>query len=229
MSRGAEVTQELWSTVDHYTAGLLIAPDRALDHAIAASVAAGLPPIAVSPSQGKLLHLLVRMHGSSSILEMGTLGGYSTIWLARGLPPDGRMITLEVDPRYAEVAAGNVERAGLAERVELQVGSALDSLRALIADGRGPFDFIFIDADKKSTPEYFAAALELARPGSVILTDNVVRHGSLIDGDSDDPSVLGMRRFQEMLSCEPRVSATTIQTVGSKGYDGFTLALVEPA
>jgi predicted O-methyltransferase YrrM len=221
------MSQELWSAVDEYVGELLIGPDAALEDATAASAAAGLPPIAVSPSQGKLLALLVGMHGSRSILEMGTLGAYSTIWLARALPPGGRIVTLEVDPRFARVAAANIERAGVADLVELRVGRALDALGDLIAEQRDPFDFIFIDADKRSTPEYFAAALELSRPGGVILTDNVVRDGALVDADSDDPGVRGMRRFHEMLSHEPRVSATTIQTVGVKGYDGFTLALVD--
>jgi predicted O-methyltransferase YrrM len=223
------LSQRLWSEIDRYTADMLIAPDPALEQAVAASAAAGLPAIAVSPNQGKLLELLARMHGCASILELGTLGGYSTIWLARALAPGGRLITLEVDPDYARVAAANIELAGLAGRVELRVGRALDGLRALIAQGAGPFDFIFIDADKQSTPEYFTAALELTRPGSVILTDNVVRGGSLLDAASDDPRVLGMRRFQDLLGSEQRVSATTIQTVGSKGYDGFTLALVNGA
>jgi predicted O-methyltransferase YrrM len=221
------MTQQLWSAVDEYAAGLLIESDPVFEEALAASAAAGLPPIAVSPSQGKLLHLLARMHRSRSILELGTLGAYSTIWLARALPAGGRMVTLEVDPAFARVAAANLERASLSDRVELRVGRASDSLQELRDEPADPFDFIFIDADKQSTPEYFAAALELTRPGSVILTDNVVRAGALADGDSDDPRVTGMRRFHEMLSSESRVSATTIQTVGSKGYDGFTLAIVE--
>jgi predicted O-methyltransferase YrrM len=221
------MTQQLWSAVDEYAADLLIESDPVFEEALAASAAAGLPEIAVSPSQGKLLHLLARMHGSRSILELGTLGAYSTIWLARALPPGGRMVTLEVDPAFARVAAANLERASLSDRVELRVGRASDSLHELRDEPADPFDFIFIDADKQSTPEYFAVALELTRPGSVILTDNVVRAGALADGDSDDPRVTGMRRFHEMLSCESRVSATTIQTVGSKGYDGFTLAIVE--
>ena len=221
------MTQPLWNAVDEYAADLLIGPDRALEEALAASAAAGLPPIAVSPSQGKLLHLLARMHASRNILELGTLGAYSTIWLARALPAGGRVVTLQLDPGYARVAAANLERAQLADRVELRVGRALDSLHELReTPADPPFDFIFIDADKQSTPEYFAAALDLTRTGSVILTDNVVRAGALADGDSDDPRAIGMRRFHEMLARESRVSATTIQTVGSKGYDGFTLAIV---
>jgi predicted O-methyltransferase YrrM len=222
---------ERWSAVDGYTAELLIGPDDALDHAARASAAAGLPQIAVSPNQGKLLYLLARIHGARSVLELGTLGGYSTIWLARAVPSGGRLVTVELEPRYAEVAAANIERAGLSGLVEQRVGPALDALRRLREQRAGPFDMTFIDADKKGTPEYFEAALELSRPGSVIVTDNVVRNGALIDPDADDPGVLGMRRFQELLGADRRadrrVSATTIQTVGSKGYDGFTLALVE--
>ena len=223
------MSQQRWTAVDRYIDDLLVGPDPALQQALRASADAGLPPIALSPAQGKLLHLLARIHGARSILEMGTLGGYSTIWLARALPDDGRIITLELDPGYAEVAAANIERAGLAGLIDIRVGRALDSLRALLAEGAGPFDLIFIDADKQSTPEYFAQALELSRPGSVIVTDNVVRDGALIDAGSEDPGVQGMRRFHELLARERsggRVTATTIQTVGSKGYDGFTLALV---
>ena len=224
------MSRERWTAVDAYTAGLLIGADEALDEAVRASADAGLPPIAVSPNQGKLLYLLARIHTASSILELGTLGGYSTIWLARALAPGGRLVTVELEPAYAAVAAANIERAGLSGVVEQRVGPALDELRRLRADGAGPFDMTFIDADKKGTPEYFEASLELSRPGSMILTDNVVRDGALIDPGTEDPGVLGMRRFQELLGADrlgrARVSATTIQTVGSKGYDGFTLALV---
>ena len=174
MSR-ARSSWEQWTAVDHYIEDLLLGRDPVLEAALAASADAGLPPIALSPAQGKLLHLLARVHNAGSILELGTLGGYSTIWLARALPGNGRMITLELDPRYAEVAAANVERAGLAGLIEIRVGRALDSLRALVAEGAGPFDLIFIDADKQRTPDYFVYALELSRPGSVIVTDNVVR------------------------------------------------------
>jgi predicted O-methyltransferase YrrM len=223
------VSQRLWSDVDGYIGELLLGDDPALDAALRESAAAGLPPIAVSPPQGKLLHLLARMHGARSILEVGTLGGYSTIWLARALPHDGRLISLELEPGYAAVAVANVERAGLAGLVDIRVGPALDSLRALAAEQREPFDLVFIDADKQSTPEYFAHALELSRPGGVIVVDNVVRGAALIDPDSEDPGAQGMRRFHELLSAEPRVSATTIQTVGSKGYDGLTVVLVDGA
>jgi predicted O-methyltransferase YrrM len=224
------MSQEMWSAVDGYVDEKLIGEDPALDHALSASIVAGLPPIALTPAQGKLLHLLARIHGARSILELGTLGGYSTIWLARALPDDGRLITLELNPRYAEVAAANVERAGLAGLIKIEVGPALNSLRALLAASAGPFDLVFIDADKESTPEYFQLALELVRPGGVIVTDNVVRDGALADPTTQDPRALGMRRFHELLAAGVdghRFTATTIQTVGAKGYDGFTLALVE--
>jgi predicted O-methyltransferase YrrM len=222
------VSDERWDAVDAYITDMLVGHDPALERALAASAAAGLPQIAVSPPQGKMLHLLARIHGASSILELGTLGGYSTIWLARALPPEGRLVTLEVEPAYAEVAASNIERAGLAERVQLRVGPALESLLELIDEGAGPFDLIFIDADKPSTPDYFELALKLSRAGGVIITDNVVLGGALADSAELEPRAVGMRRFHEMLAAEPRVSATTIQTVGSKGHDGFTLALVLP-
>jgi predicted O-methyltransferase YrrM len=221
------MSAERWNAVDEYTAGLLLGEDPVLDAAVQASAEAGLPPIAVSPNQGKLLNMLVRLHGARSVLELGTLGGYSTIWMARALPADGRLVTLELSPAYAEVAGANIERAGLSALIEIRVGPAADGLRALIDAAAGPFDLIFIDADKVSTPTYFELALQLSRPGGVILTDNVVRDGALIDPDSDDPGVHGMRRFLELAGAEPRVTATTIQTVGSKGYDGFTLAIVE--
>jgi predicted O-methyltransferase YrrM len=222
------MSQQQWTDVDGYTADLLVREDDALRAAAEQSAAEGLPAIAVSPSQGKLLHLLVRMQGASSILELGTLGGYSTIWLARALAPGGRLVTLEVEPRYAAVAAANIARAGVADRVEQRVGPAADSLRELLGEGAGPFDFIFIDADKRGTPEYFELALDLAREGTVIVTDNVVRGGALIDPTNEDPGVEGMRRFHELLAAAPGATGTTIQTVGSKGYDGFTLALVAP-
>ena len=217
---------ELWNAVDEYTAGLLAGEDEALRAALADSEAAGLPPIAVTPNQGKLLDLLIRIHGGHNVLEIGTLGGYSTIWMARALPAGGRLVTLELDRRYAEVAAANIARAGLAERVEQRVGPALDSLAALAREGGEPFDLVFIDADKQTTPQYFAAALGLTRPGALILADNVVRGGAVADPQGEDAGAQGMRRFLEMAAQEPRISATTIQTVGSKGYDGFTLALV---
>jgi predicted O-methyltransferase YrrM len=221
------MSQELWSAVDAYIAGQLLEEDPVLEDVLKASADAGLPPIALSPPQAKLLHLLARVHGARSILELGTLGGYSTIWLARALPADSRLITLELNPNYAEIATGNIHRAGVAGPIQIIVGPALDGMRKLIAEDAGPFDLIFIDADKQGTPEYFQHALRLSRPGTVILTDNVVRGGAVADPDTEDPRALGMRRFHELLAAEPRVSATTIQTVGGKGYDGFTLALVE--
>jgi predicted O-methyltransferase YrrM len=188
--------------------------------------AAHLPAINVAPNQGKLLQLLARAQGARNILEVGTLGGYSTIWLARALPPGGRLVTLEIDPRYAEVARANVLRAGLAEVVEVRVGRAVESLAQLEAEGRGPFDLVFIDADKPSNPDYFRWALRLSRRGSVIIVDNVVRGGAVADGASEDPRVRGVRELNDLIASEPRVSATAVQTVGSKGYDGFALILV---
>ncbi len=220
------MNQEQWTAVDRYTADLLVPSDPALDAALQASAAAGLPPIQVSPVQGKWLHLLARIQGARTILELGTLGGYSTIWLARALPADGHLITLEVEPKHAEVARTNIARAGLAKLVELRLGPALDTLPKLAAEKLGPFDFIFIDADKVNIANYFTWALKLSRRGSVIVVDNVVRKGAVIDAASSDPNVQGVRRFNELLAAESRVSATTIQTVGSKGYDGLTLALV---
>jgi len=220
---------EQWTAVDRFISDLLIPPDAALEAALRASIEAGLPAIQVSPAHGKLLHLLAKVRGARTILEIGTLGGYSTIWLARALPPGGCLITLEADPKHAEVARANIARARLAGVVELRLGKALDVLPQLAAEQRGPFDFIFIDADKPTTPDYFTWALQLSRAGSLIITDNVVRKGALADANNNDPSVRGMRRFHEMVSAERRVSATTIQTVGCKGYDGFTLALVVEA
>ncbi|HUA67082.1 MAG TPA: O-methyltransferase [Candidatus Saccharimonadales bacterium] len=217
---------ETWTAVDRYIAGLLEPPDSALDAALAASAAAGLPPINVSQNQGKLLQLLARIQRARTILEMGTLGGYSTIWLARALREGGKLITLESDPRHAEVARTNIARAGLADIVELRLGRALDTLPRLAAEGCGPFDLIFIDADKPGTAYYFAWAFKLSRPGTLIIVDNVVRKGAVIDAMSDDQNVQGMRRFFDALAAEKRVSATVLQTVGSKGYDGFAIALV---
>jgi predicted O-methyltransferase YrrM len=220
------VTQETWSAVDEYVTGLLAPPDRALDAALHAGEVAGLPQIQVSPPQGKLLHLLAKTIGAGSILEFGTLAGYSTIWLGRALPTDGRLITLEANPAYAEVAVASIAAAGLADTVEVRVGPALDQLPQLEADGVGPFDFTFIDADKVHTPDYFAWALEHSRPGSLIVADNVVRDGRLADLDDDEPAIAAQRRFHEQLAAESRVEATTIQTVGGKGYDGFSLIRV---
>jgi predicted O-methyltransferase YrrM len=216
----------LWGDVDRYVGEQLIGEDEALDAALRASAEAGLPPIAVSPPQGKLLHLLARSIAARRALEVGTLGGYSTIWLARALGEQGRVVTLEADARYAEVAKANIARAGLGERVEVRVGPALDTLPLLAAERPEPFDVVFIDADKVHTPDYFQWALQLTRPGGLIIADNVIRDGVIVDPQSSDPGALGARRLHELLAAEPRVSATTIQTVGLKGYDGFTLILV---
>lgn len=220
------MSQEQWTAVDQFIKDLLLPPDAALDAALQANAAAGLPAIDVAPNQGMLLHLLARLQGARRILEIGTLGGYSTIWLARALPAGGRLITLEADPRHAAVAEANVARAGLAGVVEIRLGRALDSLSQLAAEGRGPFDLIFIDADKPAYPEYLTWALRLSRPGSLIIADNVVRGGAVIDPESSDPNVQGARRFLQRLAAEPRLSATALQTVGSKGYDGLAIALV---
>lgn len=217
------MAQDQWTAVDAYVGDLLVPSDPALDAALAASAAAGLPPHNVSPSQGKLLHLLARLRGARRILEIGTLGAYSTIWLGRALPPDGGLVTLEADPAHAAVARANLARAGLDRLVTLREGPAIDTLPRL----EGPFDMVFIDADKPSNPDYFAWALRLARPGTLVIVDNVVRGGAVVDADSADPSVRGVRRLNAMLAAEPRASATTIQTVGSKGWDGFTLALID--
>jgi predicted O-methyltransferase YrrM len=220
------VAQDTWTAVDEYVTGLLAPPDAALDAAVRAGEAAGLPQTQVSPPQGKLLHLLAKTIGARSILEFGTLAGYSTIWLARALPTGGRLITLEANPKYAEVAAASITAAGLGEVVEVRVGPALEQLPQLEADGVGPFDLTFIDADKAHTPDYFTWTLEHSRPGSLIVADNVVRDGRLADLGDDDPAIAAQRRFHEQLSNEPRVEATTIQTVGGKGYDGFSLIRV---
>jgi predicted O-methyltransferase YrrM len=219
------MTEELWTAVDRYLGDLLAPADYELEGALGASAAAGLPAINVSPAQGKLLHLLVRAIGARNVLEIGTLGGYSTIWLARALPDGGRVISLEADARHAEVARANIARAGLETRVEVRLGMALDLLPEL-AGSANPFDFVFIDADKPNNTAYFDWALKLSRPGSIIVVDNVVRGGDVIDADDDSPTVQGVRRFLERLAAEPRVSATAIQTVGAKGYDGFAIALV---
>jgi predicted O-methyltransferase YrrM len=220
------MTDERWTAVDRYIADLLVPPEPALAAALEANAAAGLPPHDVTPNQGRLLELLARLQGARRILEIGTLGGYSTIWLASALPRGGRLITLESDAHYAKVARANIERAALAEFVELRVGPALETLQEIGAAATEPFDLIFIDADKRSNPEYLAWALKLSRRGSLIVADNVVRGGALVDAASDDLTVAGVRRFFELVASEPRLCATAIQTVGSKGYDGFALVLV---
>lgn len=219
--------QPIWDAVDDYAADLLIKEDEALRAALRDSGTAGLPAISVSAAQGKLLHLLARMQKASRVLEIGTLGGYSTIWLARGLAPGGRVVTLELEPRNAEIARTNIDRAGVTDRVEIRVGAAIDSLRRMTEEDPAPFDLVFIDADKPSTPEYFRWAMRLSRPGTVIVVDNIVRHGALVDPDSDDPGAPGMRKVSELIAADAGVTATLIQTVGNKGYDGFLLALVE--
>ncbi|MER5983062.1 O-methyltransferase [Streptomyces sp. NPDC001787] len=223
------MTQARWTAVDNYFNGLLVGPDEALDAAVEASGAAGLPEIQVAPNQGKLLHMMARLQGARTILEIGTLGGYSTIWLARALPEGGRLVTLEADPAYAEVARANIARAGLADVVEVRVGPALETLPVLAAEGYGPFDVVFIDADKPSNPDYLAWSVELTRPGSLIIADNVVRDGEVVDADSADPKVQGVRRFTELVAADPTLSATALQTVGDKGYDGLMAVLVTEA
>jgi predicted O-methyltransferase YrrM len=212
--------------IDHYLASLLAPHDAALEGALKSSNEGGLPEIQVSPTHGKLLYLLGRLQGARAILEIGTLGAYSAIWLARALAPGGKLTTIEFEPKHAEVARANIARAGLADRVDLKVGRALDVLPKLVADKAGPFDIVFIDADKQSNPDYFQWALKLTRPGSLIIVDNVVREGAVLDAKSADPSVQGTRRVLEMMASEPRVTATAIQTLGIKGHDGFAIALV---
>jgi predicted O-methyltransferase YrrM len=220
------MSQAQWTEVDRYITESIVPQDAALEEALKASESAGLPAINVAPNQGKLLWMLARVQGARNILEIGTLGGYSTIWLARALARGGRVITLEADPKHAEVARANIARAGLAKIVDVRLGRAIDTLPSLETEAAGPFDLVFIDADKPSIPEYFAWAIRLSRPGSLIIVDNVVRAGAVADAASDDRSVQGVRRLFEAIGAEPRVSATAIQTVGIKGYDGFAIALV---
>jgi predicted O-methyltransferase YrrM len=222
----AAMTQTLWTEIDAYFAERLAPADEALDGALAANARAGLPAIDVAPVQGKLLELLARMCGARRALEIGTLGGYSTIWLARGVGETGQVVTLELDETHAAVARGNLAAAGVGGRVEVRVGRAIDSLADLIREAVAPFDLVFIDADKASTPDYLDASLRLTRPGAVIIVDNVVRDGRVIEADSRDPNVQGIRRFIDMAAADPRLSATAIQTVGLKGHDGFALAVV---
>ena len=220
------MSQAQWTSVDRYFSEQLVPHDPALEAALKASADAGLPPINVSPTQGRLLQLLARLQGARKILEIGTLGGYSTIWLARALPEEGHLVTLEAVAKHARVAEANVANAGLAEIVEIRIGAALDTLPKLAEEGKGPFDLTFIDADKERIPEYFRWALELSRPGSVVIVDNVVRGGAVADDTTTDPDVKGIRRFLELVANEPRVSGTAVQTVGAKGWDGFALVLV---
>jgi predicted O-methyltransferase YrrM len=223
--------QDLWTAVDGYIADHLLPADPVLDAALRASREAGITGGALAPNQGKLLEILARIQGARSVLELGTLGGYSTIWLARALPEGGRLVSLEADPRHAELARANIAHAGLAGVVEVRVGPALETLPVLVHEGSGPFDLIFIDADKRNNPGYLDWSLRLSRPGTLIIADNVVRAGKILDPDGIDPrlgegGVQALRRFYELLAAEPRVNATAIQTVGGKGHDGFVLALV---
>ena len=218
---------EKWTAVDAYFVERLVPADPVLESALAASDAAGLPQHAVAPNQGKLLQLLARMQNANRILEIGTLGGYSTIWLARAVAPGGMVTTLEANPAHATVAKSNIEKAGLAKVVDIRVGKAADILSLLASQGVAPFDFIFIDADKQSNPEYLNWSLKLSRAGTAIVVDNVVRDGDVTDSGSTDSSVVGVRRFFDLMAKNPRLSATAIQTVGSKGYDGFLLAVVQ--
>jgi len=218
--------EDRWAAVDEWVTDLFGLADPVLEETLAAGEASGMPDIQISPAQGKLLELLARATRARTVLEIGTLAGYSTIWLARGLPADGRVVTLEYEPRHAQVARANLERAGFADRVEVVVGAALDTLPGLVGDDRAPFDLIFIDADKQGYPDYLTWSLRLSRPGTLIVADNVVRDGAVADPASTDPLVLGVRRFAELVAAEPRLAATTIQTVGVKGYDGLAFALV---
>jgi predicted O-methyltransferase YrrM len=218
---------EVWTQVDHWFDDRLVGADAALQGAVEASRAAGLPAIQVSPTQGKLLMILAASLGARTVLEIGTLAAYSTIWLARGIGAAGRVVTLEVNPKHAEVARSNLARAGVAERTEVRVGAATDTLKHLIQQ-KAEFDLVFIDADKQGYPEYLQAVLQLTHPGSVIVADNVVRDGRVIDAASDDADIRGIRRYIEMLAAEPRLLSTAVQTVGEKGYDGFAISRVQP-
>jgi predicted O-methyltransferase YrrM len=220
------MSQDVWSAVDNYLCDTLIAPDEALSATLRDSEAAGLPEHNVAPNQGKVLYLLAKMRNARRILEIGTLGGYSTIWLARALPAEGRLISLEVNPGNAAIATANIARAGLKDVVEIRVGAALGSLKLLCAEATEPFDLIFIDADKPNNPAYLQWSLKLARPGTVIIGDNVVRGGAVAESSSADPNVIGIRNFLTLMRDNPRLEATALQTVGCKGYDGFSLAIV---
>lgn len=221
------MTQKTWSAVDDYIVANLIAADPVLDAVLEANRAAGLPAIDVSAPQGRLLNLLVRTSGAKRVLEVGTLGGYSTIWMARGLPAGGRVVTLEANPHHADVARANIERAGLAAMIEVRTGAALETLPGLAAEGEGPFDLVFIDADKPNNPGYLDWALRLARPGTIIVCDNVIRNGAVVDAESGDANVEGARAAFRIMGSHPRLTATALQTVGSKGYDGFIVAVVD--
>ena len=220
------MSEDTWNAVDHYISDVLVGHDEALESALRDTASSGLPAINVAPNQGKMLMLFAMMQGAIRILEVGTLAGYSAIWMARGLAPGGRLVTLEADAKHADVARANIARAGLADRVEVRLGKALDTLPALHAEKAGPFDLSFIDADKANIPEYFQWALRMSRKGSLIVVDNVVRDGKVIDGSSEDAAIQGVRRFNTLVAATPGVTATAVQTVGIKGYDGFAMALV---
>jgi predicted O-methyltransferase YrrM len=218
--------QDVWNEVDRYFGDLLAPSDPVLDGVLAANARAGLPSIDVSRPVGKFLHLLTRISAAKRVLEIGTLGGYSTIWFARAVGPQGRVVTLEASPDHAAVARSNLQAAGVLDTVDLRVGRAIDTLPVLEREALAPFDLVFIDADKRSNPDYLTWALRLSRPGTVIVIDNVVRDGRVVDASSEDPDIRGVRACLAMMASEPRLSATAIQTVGSKGYDGFAVALV---
>lgn len=218
--------KEIWTNVDSYFSRALIKSDKALDAATKTNRKSNLPPIDVTPLQGKFLEVMVRATGARRVLEIGTLGGYSTLWLARALPADGMVTTLEIEPRHAAIAQKNIEKAGFTNRVNLRIGPAAKTLAAMVAEPVAPFDFIFIDADKAGYPEYLKWSLKLSHPGTVIIADNVVRDGKVIDPASPDPNIQGVRRFTELLAAEPRLSTTVLQTVGGKGYDGFAIGIV---
>lgn len=218
--------KDVWTEVDRYFSSALIKSDRALTAALKANRKAELPAIDVTALQGRFLEILVRVTGSRRVLEIGTLGGYSTLWLARAVPDNGLVVTLELEPKHAAIAQRNIERAGFSKRVDLRIGSAAESLAALVAASAAPFDFIFIDADKAGYPDYLRWSLQLSHPGTVIVADNVVRDARVIDARNSDPDIKGVRRFVKLMAAEPRLSTTVLQTVGNKGYDGFAMALV---
>ncbi|WP_127089768.1 O-methyltransferase [Aquabacter cavernae] len=220
------MARDVWTRVDDYIGEAILGPDPILDQVLASSEAAGLPAIAVSPAQGRLLALFVQMTGARRILEIGTLGGYSGICMARALPADGQLVTLEFDPAHAAVARSNFELAEVAGRISLKEGAALDTLPKLVAGGEGPFDLIFVDADKPNNPNYLEWALKLSRPGTLMVWDNVIRDGAVADGDSTDPRIQATRHLFDLMAANPRLTVTAVQTVGCKGYDGFALARV---
>ena len=220
------MSKALWRDVDNYLEGSFLPLDRALAKTLEVSEAEGLDPIAVTPMQGKLLNMLVQMHGSRRVLELGVLGGYSTICMARGLPEDGQLVTLELVAHNGAVARRNIDGAGVGEKVDIRVGDALDSLKAMVAAGEAPFDFVFMDANKDGYPAYFEQVMKLVKKGAVIIADNVIRNGAVIEADNTEPYIVGIRKFNEMVAAEPRVTTTALQTVGAKGYDGFAMLLV---